>query len=71
MAGRAYVVNGRANSLSVIDEVPLKVTGTLSLPNNVSSAALSPQAGVLYLGLKSRARVGIVRVSDLLSPGRP
>ena len=71
VAGRAYVVNNRANSLSVVDEASLTVTATRPLPTNVSSAALSPRADVLYLGLKSRGQVGIVRVADLRPPGTP
>src|SRR5262249_20639180 len=71
VAGRAYIVNNRANSLSVVGEAPPTVTATRRLPTNVSSAALSPGADVLYLGLKSRGQVGIVRVADLRPPGTP
>jgi hypothetical protein len=52
-------------------ERSLTVTATRPLPPNVSSAALSPRADVLYFGLKSRGQVGIVWVADLRPPETP
>jgi YVTN family beta-propeller protein len=62
---RAYVVNNRANTLSVLTEAPLAVVATRRIPRNVSSAALDPEAGLLYLALKGEDRVAVIRLRDL------
>jgi DNA-binding beta-propeller fold protein YncE len=63
-ACRAYVVNNRASTLSVVDETSLSVVKTARLPGNVSSTAIDTQNGLLYLALKGENRVAVVRVTD-------
>src|SRR2546430_10247048 len=57
------VVNNRGNSLSIVDEAARAVVGVRRIPRNVSSATLDPEAGLLYLALKSADRVEIGRAS--------
>jgi len=64
-AGRVYVVNNRGNTLSIVDEAARAVVGARRIPRNVSSATLDPEAGLLYLALKSADRVAVVRLRDL------
>ncbi|MEE9522620.1 MAG: hypothetical protein V3W05_07430, partial [candidate division NC10 bacterium] len=64
-ADRAYIVNNRGNTLSIIDEATLEVRGTTQIAPNVSNLDLNSPAGLLYLALKSENRVALVRVRDL------
>lgn len=63
--GRVYIVNNRSNTLSIIDGTTFSVVRLWRIPRNVSSATLAPQAGLLYLTLKSDNRVALLRLRDL------
>lgn len=63
--GRAHEAGPPRNTLAILAEASLAVVARRRIPRNVSSAALDPEAGLLYLALKSEDRVAVVRLRDL------